>query len=51
MLYEIISKDETTISQMHIYLKNKTDNGGGNIPEILHDLNEERDNYILSRSH
>lgn len=38
MLYEIISKDETPISQMHIYLKNKTDNDGGNLPEILHDL-------------
>ena len=38
MLYEIISKDETPISQMHIYLKNKTNDDGGNLPEILHDL-------------
>lgn len=38
MLYEIISKDETPVSQMHIYLKNKTNDDGGNLPEILHDL-------------
>ena len=38
MIYEFLSKNETPISQMHIYLKNKTGNDGGNIPEIINDL-------------
>ncbi len=38
MIYEIISKNETPISQMHIYLKNKTGKDGGNIPELVNDL-------------
>ena len=38
MIYEFLSKNETPVSQMHIYLKNKTGNDGGNIPEIINDL-------------
>ena len=38
MIYEIISKNDVPISQMHIYLKNKTCDDGGIYPELFNDL-------------
>lgn len=38
MIYEIISKNDISTSQMHIYLKNKTGDDGGIYPEIFNDL-------------
>lgn len=38
MIYNIISNNDVPVSQMHIYLKNKTGNDGGNLPELFNDL-------------
>lgn len=38
MIYAIISKNDTPVNQMHIYLQNKTGNDGGMIPELFSDL-------------
>lgn len=38
MLYDILSKNDIPVSQMHIYLKNKTGNDGGLYPEMFNDL-------------
>ena len=38
MIYAIISNNDVPVTQMHIYLKNETNDDGGNIPEIFNDL-------------
>lgn len=38
MIYSIISNNDIPVTQMHTYLKNETNDDGGNIPEIFNDL-------------
>ena len=38
MIYAIISNNDIPVTQMHTYLKNETNDDGGNIPEIFNDL-------------